>query len=79
MDMGYFVDLILSNELYIIITVVIVCVIVFFAIKKLIKLLIYAAIILIAFLAYVYLTGQTVNSVIEPVEKAVEKAEKVIK
>ena len=51
---------------------------IFLAIKKLIKILIYAAIILIAFLSYVYYTGKTVDSVIKPVEKAVNSAVKPV-
>jgi ABC-type transport system involved in cytochrome c biogenesis permease subunit len=77
--MGDFISVILSNEIYTIVAVVIIGVIIFFAIKKLIKLLIYATIILIAFLAYAYYTGKSVDSVIEPVEKAVDKAENIIK
>jgi hypothetical protein len=77
--MSDFVDVILSNMLYMIITACILGVMVFFAIKKTTKLFIYASIILIAFLSYVYYTGESVTSTIEPVEKAVEKAEQVVK
>ena len=77
--MSDFVDIILSNKFYMILALCIVSVIVFFVIKKTIKLFIYAVIILIAFLAYIYYTGKSVTSTIEPVEKAVKKAERVIK
>ena len=77
--MSDFVDIILSNKFYMIFAICIVSVIVFFVIKKTIKLFIYAVIILIAFLAYIYYTGKSVTSTIEPVEKAVKKAERVIK
>jgi len=77
--MSDFVDIILSNKFYIIIAVCILSVIVFFVIKKAIKLFIYALIILIAFLAYIYFTGKSVTSNIAPVQKAVKKAERVVK
>ncbi len=62
-----------------IITACIIIVILFFVIKKAIKLFIYAFIILIAFLAYIYFTGKSVTSTIEPVQKTVKKAEQIIK
>jgi hypothetical protein len=77
--MSDFVNIILSNELFTIIALCIIGAILFLAIKKLIKLLIYAAIILVAFLSYVYFTGKTVDSALKPVEKAIEKAEQVVK
>ncbi len=77
--MSDFIDLILSNTLYMIITACILGVMVYFAIKKMTKLFIYASIIMIAFLTYIYYTGESVTSTIEPVEKAVEKAEQVVK
>ena len=77
--MSDFINIILSNKYYIIIAVCILVVILFFIIKKAIKLFIYAFIILIAFLAYIYYTGKPVNSTIEPVHKAVKKAEQIIK
>jgi hypothetical protein len=77
--MGDFIDVILSNTLYIIITAGILGVMSFFVIKKMTKLFMYASIILIAFLAYAYYTGESVTSTIEPIQKAVKKAEQVVK
>jgi len=77
--MSDFIDIILSNKFYIIIAACILSVIVFFVIKKAIKLFIYAFIILIAFLAYIYYTDRSVTSNIAPIQKAVKKAERVIK
>jgi Ca2+/Na+ antiporter len=70
--MGNVINIILSNELYTILALCIIAAILFLAIKKLIKLLLYAVIILIVFLAYVYYSGKTV-------EKAVKKVEQVLK
>jgi hypothetical protein len=78
-DMGDFIDLILSNTLYIIIMACIFGVMVYFVIKKTTKLFLYASIILIAFLAYIHYTGKSVTSTIKPVQKAVEKAKQVVK
>jgi ABC-type transport system involved in cytochrome c biogenesis permease subunit len=77
--MGDFIDVILSNTLYLIITAGILGVMIFFVIKKMTKLFMYATMILIAFLAYIYYTGESVTSTIEPVQKAVEKAEQAVK
>lgn len=77
--MSDFVDIILSNKFYMILTACILSAIVFFVIKKAIKLFIYAFIILIAFLSYIYYTGKSVTSTIVPVEKAMKKAERIIK
>lgn len=77
--MSDFIDIILSNRFYMIMAACILSVIVFFVIKKAIKLFIYALIILIAFLAYIYFTDRSVNSAITPVQKAVKKAEKIVK
>jgi len=77
--MGDFIEIILSNKYYMILAACLVGIIIFFIIKKTIKLFMYALIILIAFLAYIYYTGKSVNSVVDPVKKAVNKAEKVIK
>jgi hypothetical protein len=78
-NMGDFIDVILSNTLYLIIMVCILSVMIFFVIKKMTKFLIYASIILIAFLSYVYYTDESITSAIKPVQGAVEKAEKVVK
>ncbi len=77
--MNDIINIILSNRLFTLFTLCIIAVIIFFIIKKLIKLLIYAAIILVAFLSYVYYTGKSVDSVIKPVEKVIEKAKQVAK
>lgn len=77
--MGDFINVILSNTLYMIIAACLLVVMVYFAIKKTIRLFIYVFILLIAFLAYIHYTGESVTSTIEPVQKAVEKAEKVVK
>jgi hypothetical protein len=77
--MAEFISIILSNIYYTMIAVSLIIVILFLVIKKLLKLFIYAAVILIAFLAYIYYTGKTVDSVVRPVEKAIEKAEKLVK
>jgi hypothetical protein len=70
--MSDFVQIILSNTLYMIITLCIVIVMVYFAMKKMAKLFIVACIILIAFLSYVYYTDMSV-------EEAVDKAGEVVK
>ncbi len=71
--MSDFFDLILSNRIYLIIAICIVGGIIFFIIKKMIKFIIYAIIILIAFLAYLHYSGDSVNSTVEPVQKAIKK------
>jgi hypothetical protein len=53
--MGGLIDVILSNKLYIIFAACILGILVFFVIKKTIKLFIYAFIVLIAFLAFIYI------------------------
>jgi hypothetical protein len=53
--MGDIVNAILSNKFYIISAACLLGVIVYFIIKKTIRLFIYAIILLIAFLAYIYL------------------------
>jgi ABC-type transport system involved in cytochrome c biogenesis permease subunit len=77
--MSDFINVILSNKLFMIIIACTLVIIVYFAIKKMIKFFIYAFIILVAFLAYIHYTGESVTSTIEPVQKAVKKAEHVIK
>lgn len=53
--MGGFIDVILSNKLYMIIAVCTLGMLVYFIIKKTIKLFLYAFIVLIAFLAFIYI------------------------
>ena len=76
--MSEFINIILSNEIFTIIVLCLIGVIIFLVIKKLIKLLVYTAIILIAFLSYVYYTGKTIDSAMKPVEKAIDKAGQVV-
>ncbi len=72
------IDAILSNQLYLIITAGLVIALIFFVIKKMIKLLLYASIVLIAFLGYLIYSEKPVTSVVVPAQKAVEKAEQTI-
>ncbi|MEW5800137.1 MAG: hypothetical protein AB1728_14155 [Bacteroidota bacterium] len=70
---------IISNDTYLIITAVLVIVIIFSAIKKIMKLLMYAVIALAAFFGYLYYTGGTIADTIEQGEKTVEKAKETAK
>jgi len=53
--MGDFIYIILSNKFYLIFAACILGVIVYFVIKKMIKLFLYAFIVLIGFLVYIYI------------------------
>ncbi len=53
--MGGIIDAILSNKLYMIFAACIVGIMVYYIIKKTIKLFLYAFIVLIVFLAYIYI------------------------
>jgi len=53
--MSDFINLILSNKLYLIIAACLLGIIAYFVIKKTIKLFLYALILLIVFLAYIYI------------------------
>jgi hypothetical protein len=53
--MGGFINVILSNKLYMIIAICTLGMLVYFIIKKTIKLFLYAFIVLIAFLAFIYI------------------------
>ena len=66
------IDMILDNTLYIIISASILGVMIYFAMKKMMKLFLFALIALIIFLSYVYYTG-------ESVEDAVDKAGEAVK
>ncbi|KAB2923879.1 MAG: hypothetical protein F9K22_07820 [Bacteroidetes bacterium] len=77
--MEHIADLLLANDLYLLIAVVLALAIVFSIIKKVLKLLLYAVIALAAFVAYVYYTGTPVQEVIEQGTEAVRKAEKEVK
>jgi hypothetical protein len=70
--MSDLIEMIVSNTLYLIITVCIMGITVYFGMKKMTKLFVFSCIILIAFLSYVYYTG-------ESVEHTVEKAGNVVK
>ena len=50
--------------------------IIFFVLKKMVKLLLYAFLFLIALLAYVYYSGNSVSTIVKSVQSAVEKNEK---
>ena len=69
------IENILSDQLYTIIAGVALVLIVFFVIKKLLKLFLYALILFLGFLAYVHYTG---GSVEEEILKTKEKGEKII-
>ncbi len=70
--MSDLVELVVSNTLYLIITVCIAGVTLYFGMKKMTKLFVFSCIILVAFLSYVYYTG-------ESVEDTVDKAGNVVK
>ena len=53
--MAGFIDVILSNKFYMIFAACILGIIVYFVVKKTIKLFIYAFIVLIAFLTFIYI------------------------
>jgi hypothetical protein len=62
------ISTILSNPTYLIITGLAIVIIIFLLIKKLFKILIYAFVLFIAFLTYIYLTGGSVNETIKDVK-----------
>jgi hypothetical protein len=70
--MSDLIDLIISNTLYLIITVCTISAAIYFGMKKMTKLFLFSCIILIAFLSYVYYTG-------ESVEDTMDKAGDVVK
>lgn len=72
------IELILSNEIYMLITICVLLAIFFFILKKMVKLIFYALGILIAFLAYVYYAGGSVENVLEPAQQVIEKAEQKV-
>jgi Ca2+/Na+ antiporter len=76
--MSDFFHLIFSNTLYFVLVACVLVALIFFIIKKMIKLIIYALIILLLFFAYIYYTGTSVSSVIEPVKTGVEKVGKAV-
>lgn len=70
--MSDLIDMLITNTLYLIITVCIVSATIYFGMKKMAKLFAFSCIVLIAFLSYVYYTG-------ESVEDTVDKAGNVVK
>jgi hypothetical protein len=62
------ISTILSSPIYLIITGLAIVIIIFLIIKKLFKILIYAFVLFIAFLTYIYLTGGSVNETIKDVK-----------
>jgi Ca2+/Na+ antiporter len=76
--MSDFFHLIFSNTLYFVLVACVLVALIFFIIKKMVKLIIYALIILLLFFTYIYFTGTSVSSVIEPVKKTVKKVEHVV-
>ena len=62
------ISTILSNPIYLIITGLAIVIIIFLLIKKLFKILIYAFVLFIAFLTYIYLTDGSVNETIKDVK-----------
>ncbi|MCK9407497.1 MAG: hypothetical protein WCX28_13475 [Bacteriovoracaceae bacterium] len=74
--MEQFFDLLLTNELYMLIAACLVIAIVFSIIKKIIKLLFYSFIALVAFIGYILYTGSTVREITDPIQQGVEKTKK---
>lgn len=72
------IDLLLGNEVLLIATVCVIVALIFFIIKKMMKLTFYALGILIALLAYLYYTGESVTTLIEPAKETIEKAEEKV-
>jgi energy-coupling factor transporter transmembrane protein EcfT len=68
--------LISSNPIYAIITFIIVIVLVFFVIKKMFKLVLYAVLVFLCFLGYVYFTGGDIK---DTINKTKGKSEDVFK
>jgi Ca2+/Na+ antiporter len=71
-------DEILNNDIYLLITAVLVIVLLFSAIKKITKLLLYSFVALAAFFIYLYYTGDTVAGTIEQGQEAVEEAKEKV-
>ncbi|MBN1398454.1 MAG: hypothetical protein JXA06_10525 [Bacteroidetes bacterium] len=71
--MSDFFELLLSNRLYLIAAVSMAGILVFFIIKKMMKLIVLAVVILIAFLVYVYAAGDSEEISGDPVEKIVKE------
>jgi energy-coupling factor transporter transmembrane protein EcfT len=63
------ISTILSNPTYLIITGLAIVIIIFLLIKKLFKILIYAFVLFIAFLTYIYLTGGSVKETIKDIKE----------
>ncbi|MBI2429252.1 MAG: hypothetical protein HYV29_10750 [Ignavibacteriales bacterium] len=67
-----------NNDTYLIITGVLVIALIFSAIKKITKLLLYTVVALAAFFVYLYYTGESVASTIEQGQEAVEEAKEKV-
>jgi hypothetical protein len=76
--MEYLLHLILSNSLYTILVAGVCLALVFFVLKKMVKLLLYAFLFLVAVLGYIYYSGESVQSIVAPVQSAVENVEKKV-
>lgn len=68
-----FARLILSNSLFTIVVGGVCFVIMFFVLKKMIKLFLYAFLFLIALLAYMYYSGESLTTIVRPVQSVVKK------
>lgn len=78
--MEQIINTILSNNIYLFITILFIAVLVFMVLKKMLKLALYALIIFGAYLGYVYYTGGDVKLEIEKtIEKGTETIEDVKK
>jgi predicted membrane metal-binding protein len=77
--MEYLIHLILSNSLSTILVGGVCLVIIFFLLKKMVKLLLYAFLFLLAVLAYIYYSGGSVSTIVKPVQSAVKKVEKSVR
>ena len=71
-----FVRHVLSNSLFAIAAGGVCFVIIFFVLKKTVKLLLYAFLFLIALLAYMYYSGESVSTIVKPIQSAIRKNEK---
>ena len=72
------IRIILSNSLYATIVGVVCVAIIFFVLKKMVKLLLYAFLFLCIVLAYIYYSGESVSTLVKPVQSTVRKVEKSV-
>jgi hypothetical protein len=71
--MEQLVEKVMSNPLYLVVSVIIAVVLLYAIVKRIVKLLIFLVILIIAFLAYVQYTGSTVKDTIEKAKEKVIK------